>query len=1074
MWGRAVDAPALFLATHDGSFQSELAGFGLMLVSGLCVLALLVVGITLLLGRLTRPKREQMRYLGFVLLHLTDYFTNVLTLGIVFLVKHRWYFWVLLSAHLVIGIFCIYTAFTRLDWKQWCCLPQCNFFAVVVVMGLMQGIQLRMAHDDYKNRQASLAADEESELRVPSMMPARFHFKAMDGLLEGTVFSCVAMYAVLKDQWLDVKSDPLRSWHLDQAWYAPCLYISSFCSILSVGFALMEIDHRTSASVQRLLDESAVSCGVHLVFRSSEFCARLLTVLVFCMAMQTTPYWWLAYVLIALDYILGVVLLITLGGRDPVREASILLGIPLFMANIMQFVDAPGMSLQARRISAVIGPLRALELLGVVMFAWWSHYKMKVRMESETPESMDLGRFLVNVHPSWAVTWVVSFCIYYLFLCSYARRTKPGADLHSAVAYGEVEVLKELLRSSELVLDIKRFGPDGRNPLHLAARRGEVECMRLLVEENAELQARTGNKQKNMALHLAAMNQDPAAVRFLCQACAGDRRLLNATNGLGETALHIAARQQNVEVLRELLRYPGVDSRAVDKAGLVAAECAPEGRFEFDQESAQCDDLLRAAEANIRPPPRQSVSPRQARSARSECSAEPTVSECEMQDLSSRSGNSFNSKSPAPATSKSPSPSASPSSAAAAASSAPEMSRKEHALGEQESRPKADLQKSVPLVSVGPEAEKAFNRKINKTTQPEDMPLVVTNCGLSSFMLSAGTGAVGRFFLGAIAEESEGKSSEQACAVALQDFSLIKVVGEGAFGKVQLVRLKETGELYAMKTLDKAKFRAQKITSKAHSEQFLLRTTRHPFIVQLHFAFQCSSYWALVMEYCPNGDLQGFLLKHGSPGIALQEVARYSGEVLLALEHLHSINVIFRDLKLENVVICPNFRSKVTDFGLAKKLSSASDARTMCGSYGYAAPEIMANTGRYTYAVDLYSFGVMIYMMVSGGEVSTKNPQQKNRLPPMKHRQLQKKLNDFEKAQDARSQWARPNACVLPFLRSLLSEVPAARTTATELKDSPFFAKHLGRPVDSLLTDPGPFSAPKSFSGSADEARSPV
>lgn len=114
-------------------------------------------------------------------------------------------------------------------------------------------------------------------------------------------------------------------------------------------------------------------------------------------------------------------------------------------------------------------------------------------------------------------------------------------------------------------------------------------------------------------------------------------------------------------------------------------------------------------------------------------------------------------------------------------------------------------------------------------------------------------------------------------------------------------------------------------------------SSRHPFVVQLHFAFQCSYFWALVMEYCPNGDLQGCLLKHGTPGLLLEDAARFAGEVLLALEHLHGIRVIFRDLKLENVVIDSNWRAKVTDFGLAKKLYTASDANNvwvvrLCGA----------------------------------------------------------------------------------------------------------------------------------------------
>merc|ERR1712087_682323 len=96
-----------------------------------------------------------------------------------------------------------------------------------------------------------------------------------------------------------------------------------------------------------------------------------------------------------------------------------------------------------------------------------------------------------------------------------------------------------------------------------------------------------------------------------------------------------------------------------------------------------------------------------------------------------------------------------------------------------------------------------------------------------------------------------------------------------------------------------------------------------------------------------------------------------------------------------NVVIDTKWRARVTDFGLAKKLQTEADAKTMCGSYGYAAPEIMLNTGKYTYAVDLYSFGVMLYMLVSGGDENTKQPKQ--RLPPMRHSALKRKLKEAEK-----------------------------------------------------------------------------
>merc|ERR1719272_376329 len=169
-------------------------------------------------------------------------------------------------------------------------------------------------------------------------------------------------------------------------------------------------------------------------------------------------------------------------------------------------------------------------------------------------------------------------------------------------------------------------------------------------------------------------------------------------------------------------------------------------------------------------------------------------------------------------------------------------------------------------------------------------------------------GALSRAFLNTIREDEDGGGPGEAAQVkaSFDDFTEIKPIGEGAFGKVILVRHKTSGDMFAMKLMDKAKFKAQKITSKAVSEQYILKTTRHPFVVALQYAFQGSTFWALVMEFCPNGDLQDLLVKKGTPSLPLPECARLGGQVLLGVEHLHRISVIFRDLKLENVVLDVN------------------------------------------------------------------------------------------------------------------------------------------------------------------------
>jgi len=620
--------------------------------------------------------------------------------------------------------------------------------------------------------------------------------------------------------------------------------------------------------------------------------------------------------------------------------------------------------------------------------------------------------------------------MYYVLLLTYACIVKPGVDLHTAVAYGDVECLRELLCSSELVLDVNRHGPDGRTPLHLATLRGQVDCMRLLIEEGANPQSRTRNRIQNTPMHLAAMNRSPQAVRYLKQTVGSDTSLLNATNADGDTALHVAARRQNLEVLQELLKVPSANFQLKNSRGEKPVDLVTVARrFSFDRHSPEflIQDLLRSAEDGVLPTDNEGL---------------------ELSDFSGCSSSSCSR--PLDVGEGAPS---------SGAGMLPRV--EEHGEVDKSRQLEAHAaQHSVPLLAVPKDSEQELLRRASFEAPAANASLAITNCGISSFMLSAGLGALSQAFLSTIQEDEEEKGSTSGKPVAkasFQDFVDVKKLGEGAFGKVNLVRHKGTGELFAMKLMDKAKFKAQKITSKAHSEQYLLKTTRHPFVVSLHYAFQGSTFWVLVMEYCPNGDLQHELCAHGTPGLLPAETARLCGEVLLAIEHLHRIQVIFRDLKAENVVLDAERRCKVTDFGLAKKVPNA-EARTVCGSYGYVAPEIMTGKAAYTYAVDLYSFGVMLYLLLSGGELS---PKKQQRLPPMRHVELQRKIRAAERGES--SAWVRaPGA--LPLLNILTSEDPLQRTTAAGVKKHLFFTQHLGRGVDALLTDKGPFPVPSKAS----------
>lgn len=148
-------------------------------------------------------------------------------------------------------------------------------------------------------------------------------------------------------------------------------------------------------------------------------------------------------------------------------------------------------------------------------------------------------------------------------------------------------------------------------------------------------------------------------------------------------------------------------------------------------------------------------------------------------------------------------------------------------------------------------------------------------------------------------------------------FEPLSLIGKGSFGLVYLVRERSTEKLFAMKVLEKSKIMGQNLVKYALAERNVLSMTKHPLIVGLNFAFQTKERLFLVLDYCPGGDLGRILEKERR---LTEDRARiYLAEVLLALEDLHSRDIIFRDLKPDNVVLDSEGHALLTDFGLSKQ-----------------------------------------------------------------------------------------------------------------------------------------------------------
>ncbi|PIN03081.1 putative serine/threonine protein kinase [Handroanthus impetiginosus] len=260
--------------------------------------------------------------------------------------------------------------------------------------------------------------------------------------------------------------------------------------------------------------------------------------------------------------------------------------------------------------------------------------------------------------------------------------------------------------------------------------------------------------------------------------------------------------------------------------------------------------------------------------------------------------------------------------------------------------------------------------------------------------------------------------------LSFRDFSLVRQIGSGDIGRVYLCRLRgtpEEGRLYAMKVVDNDVLALKKKTQRAETERKIMRLLDHPFLPTLYAEFEASHFSCVVMEYCSGGDLHSLRHKQPQKRFSLSSARFYAAEVLVALEYLHMLGIIYRDLKPENVLVRSDGHIMLTDFDLSlcsdaipavespdfspepvssprasrssraltpfscisdrlfrsKKIQTLASNRlfvaepvtarscSFVGTHEYVAPEVA--TGRsHGNAVDWWAFGIFIYEMIYG------------------------------------------------------------------------------------------------------------
>uniref|UniRef100_A0A7E4V9L7 Protein kinase C-like 3 n=1 Tax=Panagrellus redivivus TaxID=6233 RepID=A0A7E4V9L7_PANRE len=201
--------------------------------------------------------------------------------------------------------------------------------------------------------------------------------------------------------------------------------------------------------------------------------------------------------------------------------------------------------------------------------------------------------------------------------------------------------------------------------------------------------------------------------------------------------------------------------------------------------------------------------------------------------------------------------------------------------------------------------------------------------------------------------------------VSIDDFNLLTIIGRGSYAKVVQAEHKETKQIYAIKIIKKEMFNEEEDIDWVQTEKSVFETaSNHPFLVGLHSCFQTNSRLFFVIEFIPGGDLMYHMQRQRK--LPEDHARFYSAEIILALHFLHTRGIIYRDLKLDNVLIDAEGHIKLTDYGMCKENIGPTDVtQTFCGTPNYIAPEILRGES-YGFSVDWWALGVLMYEMMAG------------------------------------------------------------------------------------------------------------
>ncbi|SMQ46913.1 unnamed protein product [Zymoseptoria tritici ST99CH_3D1] len=286
-------------------------------------------------------------------------------------------------------------------------------------------------------------------------------------------------------------------------------------------------------------------------------------------------------------------------------------------------------------------------------------------------------------------------------------------------------------------------------------------------------------------------------------------------------------------------------------------------------------------------------------------------------------------------------------------------------------------------------------------------------------------------------------------------WELGKTVGAGSMGKVKLARNKETGEQVAVKIVPRGATEAEHRTPQEreraeHSKE--IRTAReaaivtlvdHPYICGMRDVLRTNYHWYMLFEYVNGGQMLDYIISHGR--LKEKQARKFGRQIASALDYCHRNSIVHRDLKIENILISKTGDIKIIDFGLSNLFSPRNTLKTFCGSLYFAAPELLQAKQYTGPEVDVWSFGIVLYVLVCG-----KVPFDDQSMPQL-HAKIKKGVVEYPP-------WLSFECRTL--IARMLTTNPNDRATLQEIMTHPWMVKGFNGPPETYLPQRKPLQLP--------------